>query len=45
MKKEKIFEELENFIEKSWFCDNEEPDLKVINADYLKDFVKWLKNQ
>lgn len=45
MKKERIFEELENFIEESWFYDNEEPDLKVINADYLKDFIKWLKNQ
>lgn len=44
MKEEKIFEQLEDFIEKNWFYDNEEPDSKIINVDYLLDFIEWLKN-
>ena len=43
--KEKIFLELRDFIDKSWYYDNEEPDLKIINADSLLDFIKWLENE
>lgn len=40
---EKIFTNLEDFIEKSWFYDNEDYT-KVVNVDRLNDFIKWLKN-
>lgn len=45
MENEKIFDELEDFIEKAWFYDNEEPNFKIINVDQLLDFIKWLKNK
>lgn len=44
MKEEKIIEQLENFIEESYFYDNEYPDFKIINADCLLDFIKCLKD-
>lgn len=45
MENEKIFDELEDFIEKSWFYDNEEPNFKIISVNQLLDFIKWLKNE
>lgn len=45
MKNLEIFESLYDFIEKSWFYDNEEEDCRLLNADSLIDFIKWLENQ
>lgn len=43
MDNEKIFYELRDFIDKSWFYDNEEEDCRLINVDYLLDFIEWLE--
>lgn len=43
MDNEKIFNNLYDFIEKSWFYDNED-HCKIINVDYLINFIKWLEN-
>ena len=43
MDNEKIFYELRDFIDKSWFYDNEEENCRLINADYLLDFIEWLE--
>ena len=44
MDNEKIFYELRDFIDKSWFYDNEE-DCRLINADQLLDFIEWLEKE
>lgn len=43
MSEEKIFHELRDFIDKSWFYDNEEEDCRLINADSLLVFIEWLE--
>lgn len=44
-KEEKIFYELKDFINKSWFYDNEESNCKLINVDSLLDFINWLEKE
>lgn len=43
--RERIFFELKDFINKSWFYDNEKPDNKIINVDQLLDFIDYLENE
>ena len=45
MEKEKFLKELKDFINEGWYYDSEEPDLRIINVDYLLDFIEWLEKQ